>query len=206
MARITKRTIDALKPQGKPRIVYDGDVKGFGVRIAPGGMKSYILEYRPGAGGRGVAKKRLTLGRHGTMTPEQAREAALDALARIRLGHDPQAEKSRQRASLTVSGLIDAFIAGHVDKRCKPQTAVAHKIALSRLRTAHGGMKAEALTRGQVAALHARFKDNPYAANRFLAVTSNVSRGDRVLGFYPKSISTRPRGLDVIASKAASGS
>jgi Arm DNA-binding domain len=89
MARITKRTIDALKPQGKPYIVYDGDVKGFGVRVAPGGMKSYILEYRPGAGGRGVAKKRLTLGRHGALTAEQAREAALDALARVRLGPGP---------------------------------------------------------------------------------------------------------------------
>jgi Arm DNA-binding domain len=86
MARITKRTIDALKPQAKPRIVYDRDVKGFGVRIAPGGVKTYILEYRPGAGGRATAKKRLTLGRHGAMTAEQARSAALDALARIRLG------------------------------------------------------------------------------------------------------------------------
>jgi integrase len=33
-------------------------------------------------------------------------------------------------------------------------------------------MKAEALTRSQVAALHARLKDTPFAANRFLAVTS----------------------------------
>src|ERR1700704_4909437 len=99
MARITKRTIDALKPQGKPRIVFDGEVKGFGLRVMPSGVKTYVLEYRPGAGGRGVAKKRLTLGRHGAMTAEQARKAALDALARIRLGLDPQAEKSRQRAS-----------------------------------------------------------------------------------------------------------
>ena len=50
------------------------------------------------------------------MTAEQARRAALEALARVRLGDDPQAEKARQRASLTVGGLIDAFIAEHVAK------------------------------------------------------------------------------------------
>jgi integrase len=83
---------------------------------------------------------------------------------------------------LTVAGLIDPFIAEHVSKKCKPHTVVAHKIALERLRAAHGNMKAEALTRAHVAALHSKFKDSPFAANRFLAVISKcfawgISRG-----------------------------
>ena len=180
MAKITKRTVDALKPRAKLYVAFDADVKGFGCRVMPSGVKSYILEYRPGAGGRGTATKRLTLGRHGAMTAEQARKAALDALARIRLGDDPQAEKAHQRASLTVSDLIDAFIAEHVGK-CKPQTAESHKIALRRLRGAHGNIKAEALTRDQVAALHSKFKDTPSAANRFLAVISKCF----AWGFWP---------------------
>jgi hypothetical protein len=83
VAKITKRTVDALKPGAKPFVAFDDDVKGFGLRVMPSGVKSYILEYRPGAGGRGVAKRRLTLGRHGAMTAEQARKAPLDGLARI---------------------------------------------------------------------------------------------------------------------------
>jgi len=63
MAKLVKRTVDALKPCAKPFIAFDDDVKGFGLRTMPSGTKSYILEYRPGASGRGVAKKRLTLGR-----------------------------------------------------------------------------------------------------------------------------------------------
>jgi integrase len=196
MARITKRTIDALKPQAKPRIVYDRDVKGFGVRIAPGGVKTYILEYRPGAGGRATAKKRLTLGRHGAMTAEQARGAALDALARVRLGHDPQAEKGRQRGSLTVGALIDAFIGEHVAKTCKPRTAEAHKIALRRLCAAHGGMKAEALTRAQIATLHSKFKDSPFAANRFLAVVSKCSAWGSGRGLLPEGHINPARGIE----------
>jgi len=83
--KISKRAVDALKPREAAYIVFDADIKGLGVRVAPGGAKTFILEYRPGTGGRGVAKKRLTLGHYGAMTAEQAREAALDALARIRL-------------------------------------------------------------------------------------------------------------------------
>jgi integrase len=172
MAKITKRTVDGLQPGAKPYVAFDGDVKGFGLRIMPSGVKSYILEYRPGAGGRGIAKKRLTIGRHGAMTAEQARRAALEALARIRLGHDPQAEKGRQRTSLTVSGLIDTFTAEHVSKKCKLGTAYGYEIALGRLRDAHGSLKADALTRTHIAALHTSLASTPYAANRFLAIAS----------------------------------
>jgi integrase len=172
MAKITKRTADALKPGAKPFIAFDDDVKGFGCRVMPSGVKSYILEYRPGAGGRCTYKRRLTLGRHGAMTAEQARKAALDALARIRLGADPQAGKRRQRASLTVSGLIDAFFADHVSNKCKAGTAYGYEIALGRLRDAHGSLKPDALTRTQIAALHTSLASTPYAANRFLAIVS----------------------------------
>jgi Arm DNA-binding domain len=96
MAKITKRTVDALKPAIKPFIAFDDDVKGFGLRVMPSGVKSYILEYRPGSGGRGITKRRLTLGKHGAMTPEQARKAAQEALARIRLRRKPSAQPSPQ--------------------------------------------------------------------------------------------------------------
>jgi integrase len=195
MAKITKRTVDALKPRAKLYVAFDADVKGFGCRVMPSGLKSYILEYRPGAGGRGTATKRLTLGRHGAMTAEQARDAALDALARIRLGDDPQEEKAHRRASLTVSGLIDVFIVEHVGK-CKPQTAEAHKIALRRLRGAHGNIKAEALTRNQVATLHSKFKDTPSAANRFLAVISKCFAWGSGRGLLPERHTNPARGIE----------
>jgi integrase len=146
--------------------------------------------------GRGTAKKRLALGRHGTITAEHARKAALEALARIRLGEDPQAEKSRRRGSLTVDGLIDAFIGEHVAKTCKPRTAEAHKIALRRLRGAHGNIRAEALTRDNVAALHSKFKDTPSAANRFLAVVSKCFAWGLNRGLLPEGHTNPARGVE----------
>jgi hypothetical protein len=95
-SRLTKRAIDALEPRAKPFIAYDAAVAGFGVRVMPSGLKSFIIEYRPGAGGRGVNKPRMTLGRYGSMTPDQARRAALAVLAHVRLG---AARKPKSRAS-----------------------------------------------------------------------------------------------------------
>jgi integrase len=85
-----------------------------------------------------------------------------------------------------VAGLIDAFVAEHVSVKCKPRTVQAHKIALERLRAAHGGMKAEVLTRGQIAALHSKLKHSPYAANRFLAVISKCFSWGVQRGLLPE--------------------
>jgi hypothetical protein len=71
MAKLTKRTVDTLKPRANPFITFDDDMKGFGLRVMPSGVKSYVLEYRPGNGGRGMAKSRLTLGKHGAMPPNK---------------------------------------------------------------------------------------------------------------------------------------
>jgi integrase len=172
--KLTKRTLDALEPREKQFTEFDTDIKGFGVRVMPSGARSFIVEYRPGAGGRNVAKRRLTLGRYGAMTVDQARTAALNALARIRLGSDPAGEKNRQRASPTVADLIGLFTAEHVDAKLKAGTAQGYKIALEKLRGAHGSIKASQLTRAQVAALHAQMRGNPYGANRFLAITSKL--------------------------------
>jgi integrase len=186
MAKLTKRTVDALAPRDRPYIAFDDEIKGFGVRVMPSGAKSFCVEYRPHGGGRSVAKKRLTFGRYGAMTVEQARGAALNALARVRLGADPQGEKDGQRAAVTVSGLIDAFAAGHIDIKLKAKTAEHYNAALERLRAAHGSLKAEALTRAQVAALHTAMAASPFAANRFLATVSKMFSFAEERGLVPE--------------------
>jgi integrase len=75
------------------------------------------------------------------------------------------------------------FTTEHVDAKLKAGTAQGYKVALEKLRAAHGGIKASQLTRAQVAALHAQMRANPYGANRFLAITSKLYSwgGDRGL-------------------------
>jgi integrase len=108
-AKITKRLIDSLQRQADRYVIYDTEVKGFGVRMTPSGDATYIVEYRPDGGGRNVAKKRMSLGRVGEITPEEARKLALNRLGEVRHGQDPLEDRQTKRRELTISGLIDLW-------------------------------------------------------------------------------------------------
>jgi len=90
--------------------------------VFPSGKKSWIIEYRPGGGGRTMSKRRLTLGPVGTLTPNEARRAAKDALARVRLGTDPAMAKMTARKSSTFSELAQRFLTEHVETKRKTGT------------------------------------------------------------------------------------
>ncbi|GEM_PF-5240637 len=48
MPRLTKRLVDAatVNSLGTETFLSDADVKGFGVRVKPSGVKSFVLKYR----------------------------------------------------------------------------------------------------------------------------------------------------------------
>ena len=79
--RIAKRTVDALVPHERERVVWDDEIKGFGVRVHPTGRRVYIVKYRHK--GRVV---KTTIGPHGPIAPAEARGlASPPAVAAIRL-------------------------------------------------------------------------------------------------------------------------
>jgi site-specific recombinase XerD len=108
-ANITKRSVDALRPTGEGReaVLWDGELKGFGVRVQRGSVKSYILHYRIGSG-RGALLRKLTIGKHGSpWTPGTARAEAKRLLAIVAQGKDPAATN---RESVTVGQLCDKYL------------------------------------------------------------------------------------------------
>lgn len=134
--KLTKRHIDSLNPATKSYRHYDTELKGFGVLVLPSGIKSYIVEYRPDGGGRNVAKKRMTLGRVGELTPEQARTLARDRLAEVRRGVDPLSARQMKRRELRLAEFIDLWeTEAPVSKRTgKPMKALTRSYMLARLR------------------------------------------------------------------------
>ncbi len=108
MPRITKRTVDAAlpNPAGGDSFFWDSDVKGFGLRIKPSGVKSYVLKYRIGR-----RTRRLTIGKHGSpWTPEDARQRAGELLRAVNDGRDPATEKAEARSDLTIAELADVYL------------------------------------------------------------------------------------------------
>jgi Arm DNA-binding domain len=72
---VTDRAVKALKRAPRRYEVWDDDTPGFGVRVAPSGLKTWILRYR--SRGR---KRRLKLGNLPSVSLADARRHARQAL------------------------------------------------------------------------------------------------------------------------------
>ena len=64
--RITKRLVDGLRAGTSEYFVWDSRLPGFGLRVQPSGVMSYVAKYRAGSG-RGAPTRRVTLGRVGNL-------------------------------------------------------------------------------------------------------------------------------------------
>jgi integrase len=107
MAKLTKRQIDALKSRvDRDIFAWDGELRGFGLRVKPSGLKTYLVQYRNAEG----RTRRLVLGQHGVFTPEQARDLARQKLAAAARGEDPSAERHAARAGMTVAEICDWYL------------------------------------------------------------------------------------------------
>ncbi|MFM1815476.1 MAG: hypothetical protein RLZ98_2171, partial [Pseudomonadota bacterium] len=106
--RLTKKVVDREAPSDKDRIVWDADLPGFGLRIRPGGSKTFIAQYRSERG-RGGATRRFTIGRYGVLTVDEARQEAKKVLASVAQGSDPSAARLAKRREMTVSQMIENF-------------------------------------------------------------------------------------------------
>lgn len=108
MAKITKRIVDASHVQeGQRYFVWDEQIKGFGLLVLPTGVKSYVFQYRTAEG----RNRRATIGKHGSLTPEEARRKADDYRRAVKDGRDPLAEKNERRKALTVGEVLEAYLA-----------------------------------------------------------------------------------------------
>jgi integrase len=101
----------ALSKGRDEEICWDAELEGFGLRLrrrADGGLlRNWVTQYR--ANGH---TRRVTIGAADKITPAQARDAARKILARVELGHDPQAEKGakRQQAAHTVRATVADYL------------------------------------------------------------------------------------------------
>ena len=169
--KITKRIVDRVSPASRDVLIWDLDVKGFGLRCRPSGAKYYVLKMR--VGGR---QRWITIGRHGSpWTPDGARTEALRLLGLKAGGKDPASDRDRQKGVITVAELGARFLDDYVPQHCKPNTAHEYRRAVELfINPALGRNHISDLIRADIARFHHDLRDRPYQANRALGVLSKM--------------------------------
>lgn len=145
--KLTKRVVDAAASQSADRFLWDGQLKGFGLKVTPRGRKVYIYQYRlPGR-----PTRRYTVGVHGApWTPEVAREEVKRLMGQVACGMDPAEEKKRERADPTIGEVCELYLAEGVATK-KASTALADRARIERhIKPLLGRKKLSLLSRADI--------------------------------------------------------
>jgi integrase len=170
--RISKRSVDALKCEpGKDRtFLWDDALAGFGAAAFASGKKVYVAQYRQAGRSR-----RITIGEHGRLTPDEARREAKKLLGAVEGGADPIAERQAARAVPAFNECADAFMSRHAATKLKPRTADSYEELLRLyIRSALGAMRITDIRRADLSKLHHSLLSKPATANRAVAVISAI--------------------------------
>lgn len=159
---ITLRTIEAAKPSASGDVyTWDTGLRGFGLRVTPRGVKSYVLQYRV----EGGPARRTTIGLHGSpWTTKAARREAERLLMLVRQGIDPveeAREKKRRDRALNFAAYCDQFVELYLQSHWVDSWPEAMRIVETVFKPRWGKKPLTALKRADMVKLMDDYADRP---------------------------------------------
>jgi len=180
--KLTKRLLDSAKAEGSDLVFWDTEQVGLGVRVKPTGVKSFCVQYRNAQG----RSRRVTLGKYGRMTLDQARKAAREKLSAVDRGGDPAEERSAARGAPTVAQLASRYMAEHSEVKKKSESIRKDRFLVDHyILPALGRYNVDEVSREQIAKLHHGLRKKPYQANRVLEVVRKMFNLAEAWGLRP---------------------
>lgn len=179
--KLTKARVEnqCPPPESGYTVYWDEELPGFGLRVTATGVRSYVVQHR--VNGR---QRRVTLGKHGVLTCEEARKKARRTITSMMDGHDPVAERRRQQAaSVTLREVVEDYLANRRRRDGKPLAERTKADVRRHLKSSFGewadkpiaGIKHEAVRR-KYAALGKRSEAQANQAMRVLSGIINYAR------------------------------
>ncbi|MCI4660325.1 MAG: site-specific integrase [Neomegalonema sp.] len=171
--KLTKKKVESLVAAETDLLVWDEALPGFGVRVKPSGVRSYIVQYRSQPSG---TSRRMTLGKHGPLLSfEQARKQARAILADAQRGEDPADERHKARRAPTMAQLAEDYLERHARPNKRPKSVRDDEAMLrNHILPALACSKVEHVSRRDIEKLHLKLKEKPYLANRVLSLLSKM--------------------------------
>ena len=173
MPKLTKKLIENAEIREKSYFIFDNLISGFAVRISPNGKKYYYYQYL-----KNKQIKRVSLGLHGIITTELAREQAIDKLSYVKSGGDPQKEITDKKQAPTIKDIAGRFLEEYVCLHCKPNTKQNYERYMQKnIIPVIGNVKISEISQSDVINLHHSLRASPVAANRcisFFSIFCNV--------------------------------
>lgn len=166
--------------------LWDEKLTGFGVRLNPGGTKSFIVRYR----NADHKQKTRTLGKCDHLKVKQARKKAHEILGEVAMGDDPFADDA--------DNITDTITFGELANRYIEEHAKAHKKSWERdqkryqrrLKDRWGNRLAKSIEYADVADLHREIGNEQgykVEANRTLALIQKMFNWGRSAGYAARS-------------------
>lgn len=113
--KFTDTVVRALRPPAEGQtVVYDATVPRFGLRLAAGGARTWVVRYKI----RGRSRW-FTLGTYPVLSLADARKKAKEALAKVVQGQDPATERREANEAITFGELKDQYIEKHAKSKMR---------------------------------------------------------------------------------------
>ena len=178
--RISKRSVERLTVERGDALFWDRDLTGFGVRVYATGRKVYVAQTR-GPTGR---SRRVPVGVHGEVAPDEARGKAAAVIDRLARGEDPF--PAAPAPPPTMADLAERYVKGHLEVNCRPNTVKTCRRVLDlHILPALGHLPVASVERSHVSELHFNMRDKPAQANQAVEVLSKMFRLAETWGMTP---------------------
>lgn len=177
MTKLTQRSVNAFLaaavPEGKKeRRLWDGELRGFGVRQRGKGAATYFVQYRNKHG----RSRWLKIGSAAVLAPDEARRRAKLRLAEVLEGLDPAEERSEARNDMTIAGLCDLYLAEGCGAKKASTVAIDRSRIARHVKPLIGHMKLGAVTRTTIE----RFR-NDVAGGKSARDEKTIKRGRSIV-------------------------
>jgi integrase len=170
--KLTKRFVESIKPHERDeQLIWDSELKGFGVRVFPTGRRTYFVQYRNQCG----STRRKKIGVHGVITADLARDEAKKLLGDVAKGEDPSKDFQKSKLKPTFEELANEYLEIYAKTEKKPKSYKEDKRMLERIILKKWrGKKIEEITTYDVQHLHHELRETLYGANRVRSLLSTM--------------------------------